>query len=52
MYLIILFGVWKNWHSSGWNHVKRVIKLMGIIVKEYYCYQLHTEFYPTFLCEG
>jgi hypothetical protein len=55
--LLILFGTRKNCHSSEMNlllciFLQRVIKLVVLIVKECHCYQLHTEFYPIFVCQG
>jgi hypothetical protein len=47
---LILFGVRKNFLISGrsllsYQFMRRVIKQTAVIMKEYYCYQLHAKFY-------
>jgi hypothetical protein len=54
--LLNLFGVRKNWHSSGRNLFKylfilRVIKRTVVIIQEYHCFRIHTEFHPTYICQ-
>jgi hypothetical protein len=42
---LILFGIRKNCLFSGrCLFIKRVTKLIVIIIVEYHCYQLHTQF--------
>jgi hypothetical protein len=41
--LIILFDVRNNCHNSG-----RTV----VIIREYYCYQLHSKFHPVFFSQG
>jgi hypothetical protein len=52
--VLILFGIRKNCLSNRrsvllYQFTKRAIKLiiLVVIIKAYYCYQLHTKFYPT-----
>jgi hypothetical protein len=47
--LLILFGIRKNSYSSGRNvllylFIKGVINLPLVIIEEYHCNQLHTQF--------
>jgi len=54
--LVSLSGIRKSCHSTGGNlfsylFMKKVIKLTVVIIKEYYCYQLHTKFYPLFFSQ-
>jgi hypothetical protein len=55
--LFVLYGIWRNCHSSEKNlllyqFIKRVIRLIVIIIEESLSYQLPTKFYLTFFWPG
>jgi len=55
--LIILLGIRRiclrsERSSSLYLFIRRVIKHTVVVVKAYHFCQLHTEFYPTFCCQG
>jgi hypothetical protein len=55
--LLIVFGIGKNCHCSGWNplshrFITRVTKLNVVIVQGYQYYELHVKAHPIFLSHG